>query len=213
MTDHIDVPLIATGDWIDAAWINQYIGDNVRAWRQAYTQKGAMAYALDSNTLAELTPPSALSVLMHPGGSGNVPGWSSFITTITGAIITSATNNILNNTGTYITFQTELVDQDNYFSVSNPTYFVIPATGWYVVSATAYYGGTGGGTRFAALHVNDGNTTIAQETIPANSSGTVTVINLSGIHYMSAGDLVKLNVLQNCGSTLGIYARMEIVKL
>lgn len=39
MTDHSDVPLMATGDWIDAAWINQYLGDNVRAWRQAYTQK------------------------------------------------------------------------------------------------------------------------------------------------------------------------------
>lgn len=32
MTDYIDdVPVVSTGDWVDAAWINQYIGDNLRA--------------------------------------------------------------------------------------------------------------------------------------------------------------------------------------
>ncbi len=65
MTDHIDVPIVATGDWIDAAWSNQYIGDNVRAWRQAYTAAGMIAYALDSNTLAGLAKPAGLGLLQN----------------------------------------------------------------------------------------------------------------------------------------------------
>ena len=30
MTDHLDLPVVATGDWIDAAWINQYLRGALR---------------------------------------------------------------------------------------------------------------------------------------------------------------------------------------
>lgn len=73
MTDHIDVPIVATGDWIDAAWINQYIGDNVRAWRQAYTATGMLAYALDGNTLAGLAKPASLGLLKND--AAGTPSW------------------------------------------------------------------------------------------------------------------------------------------
>jgi hypothetical protein len=69
MTDHVDVPIVATGDWIDAAWINQFIGDNNRAWQQAYTAAGMMAYALDANTLAGLAAPAVLSLFQHDGSA------------------------------------------------------------------------------------------------------------------------------------------------
>jgi len=72
MTDHNDVPIVATGDWIDAAWINQYIGDNVRAWRQAYTAAGMMAYAVDNNTLAGLAIGSNGALMKS---LGSAPEW------------------------------------------------------------------------------------------------------------------------------------------
>lgn len=73
MTDHTDVPVVATGDWIDAAWINQYIGDNVRAWRQGFVTGGDMPYALDANTITALNKPSVAS-LMTMDNTG-VPAW------------------------------------------------------------------------------------------------------------------------------------------
>lgn len=59
MTDYVDVPTIFTGDWIDAAWINQYIGDNFRAIKQGLAATGDVAYALDANTIAALSKPDA----------------------------------------------------------------------------------------------------------------------------------------------------------
>ncbi len=73
MTDHYDVPIVATGDWIDAAWINQYIGDNVRAWRQGFVTGGDMPYALDANTIAALNKPSVASLMSMD--SLGVPSW------------------------------------------------------------------------------------------------------------------------------------------
>lgn len=73
MTDHSDVPIVATGDWIDAAWINQYIGDNVRAWRQGFAAAGDMAYAVDANTIAALNKPSVDSIMKMT--SLGVPSW------------------------------------------------------------------------------------------------------------------------------------------
>lgn len=61
MTDYSDVPTIYTGDWIDAAWLNQYVGDNFRALKQGFANAGDVAYALDSNTLAALAKPSVKS--------------------------------------------------------------------------------------------------------------------------------------------------------
>lgn len=58
MTDHTEVPVVATGDWIDAAFINQYWRDNFRAIFQGYQAAGSLAYALDANTIAELVKPA-----------------------------------------------------------------------------------------------------------------------------------------------------------
>lgn len=57
MTDYSDVPTIYTGDWIDAAWLNQYVGDNFRALKQGLANAGDVPYALDGNTIAALAKP------------------------------------------------------------------------------------------------------------------------------------------------------------
>lgn len=65
MTDHIDVPILANGDWIDAAWLNEYLGDNIRAFRQGFVNAGGIPYAIDGNTIGELAKPSVPSVLTN----------------------------------------------------------------------------------------------------------------------------------------------------
>lgn len=70
MTDYLDVPTIFTGDWIDAAWINQYIGDNFRALKQGLATTGDVPYAVDGNTIAALSKPSVASFFkMQSSGS------------------------------------------------------------------------------------------------------------------------------------------------
>lgn len=67
MTDYSSVPVVATGDWIDAAFINQYWGDNFRSIHQGYANAGSLAYALDANTIAELVKPAVDSYLKMSG--------------------------------------------------------------------------------------------------------------------------------------------------
>ena len=54
MTDHLDLPVVATGDWIDAAWINQYLRDNFNAIFQGMAAGGDIPYAVDANTVGAL---------------------------------------------------------------------------------------------------------------------------------------------------------------
>ena len=88
-----NLPILATGDWIDAAYGNQYWGDNFRAlWpyttagdlgygvsasanlaRLGISTQGGMLYSTGSAP-AWLTRPSADSILRHVGGAAN-PSW------------------------------------------------------------------------------------------------------------------------------------------
>ena len=63
MTDHNSVPTMANGDWVDGAWLNQYVRDNFAAIFQGLANSGSMAYALDGNTIAELVKPAVDSYL------------------------------------------------------------------------------------------------------------------------------------------------------
>jgi microcystin-dependent protein len=63
MTDWQDVPEMSDGDWVDGAWLNQYLRDNIRVIRNAFLNAGSLAYALTANTLAELVKPAVDSYL------------------------------------------------------------------------------------------------------------------------------------------------------
>lgn len=65
MTDYSEVPIIYTGDWIDAAWLNQYLRDNFRAIMQGMAATGDIPYAVDANTVAALAKPSEDSLLKN----------------------------------------------------------------------------------------------------------------------------------------------------
>jgi hypothetical protein len=73
MTDYSNVPTISTGDWIDAAWLNQYVGDNFRAVFQAFQAMGDIVYAISGTTLGRLPIGSNGSYLES---NGSVPQWT-----------------------------------------------------------------------------------------------------------------------------------------
>lgn len=76
------VPLLATGDWIDAAWGNTYWKDNFAAlW--PYTAAGDISYAAGATSLAKLAKPSVDSVLKNT--SAGTPSWLA-LTQLKGAL-------------------------------------------------------------------------------------------------------------------------------
>ena len=78
MTDHSDTPLISTGDWIDAAWLNQYIGDNFRAIFQGISNTGSIPYGVDANTVGELAIGTAGQIFQVNAGA-IAPEWASLL--------------------------------------------------------------------------------------------------------------------------------------
>lgn len=80
---HTALPLLATGDWIDAAWGNTYWRDNIAAlW--PYDAAGQLGYSVSANgALAKLDKPSVDSVLKNT--SGGVPSYLA-LTQLKGAL-------------------------------------------------------------------------------------------------------------------------------
>lgn len=66
------VPLMATGDWITAGWVNTYVGGNAAAiW--VGSAAGDMDYYLSSIEKARIAKPSVDSVLKNT--NSGVPSW------------------------------------------------------------------------------------------------------------------------------------------
>lgn len=75
MTDNSNVPIVATGDFIDAAFINQYWGDNMAA-RWPYTAKGDIAVAIGANTLIALPVGANNKILMANSAESSGVKWN-----------------------------------------------------------------------------------------------------------------------------------------
>lgn len=67
-----NLPILATGDWIDAAYGNQYWGDNFRAlW--PYTTAGDLAYATGASANLARLGISAIGGVLY--STGSAPAW------------------------------------------------------------------------------------------------------------------------------------------
>lgn len=66
------VPLLATGDWIDAAWGNTYWRDNLAAL-YPYTMAGDLAYAVSAGGALARLGIGGTGALLYSGGSA--PAW------------------------------------------------------------------------------------------------------------------------------------------
>lgn len=54
MTDYTNVPIAASGDWIDDAYLNTYLGDNFRAVFGPLTAVGQLLVSLTANRLSKV---------------------------------------------------------------------------------------------------------------------------------------------------------------
>lgn len=162
MTDHYDVPIVATGDWIDAAWINQYIGDNVRAWRQGFAAGGDIPYAVDANTIAALNKPASRGLLQNTsigvpsyllaGSAGqylkvNNSGAFEFASfPVQFCAVQNSTD--FSHTSGVISWNTNFLDLYNWHSTTVDPSIIRPGTGYagyYIAGATISHYESGGG--------------------------------------------------------------------
>jgi len=130
-----------------------------------------------------------------------------------GAVVTnSGSQNLLNNTPTFLTFDTEVVDDAAYFAPGTPDRFTITDAGWYAVAGGAHFSSNATAARAVDLVVN-GTTTIAQRN--ENTAGTGALpMWLSTVHKFAASDYVQIRMNQTSGATLtATSARLSIVKL
>jgi len=124
----------------------------------------------------------------------------------------SANQTISNNSGTSITFDSEVFDTDAYHSTSSNTdRITIPSGkgGKYLIQATAGFVANNVGVRQVFFEVN-GTTNNNQVTLAGFSGiGTDQYININTIISLAAADYVILRVYQNSGGNLDIKGSNE----
>jgi hypothetical protein len=161
MTDFYDVPVVATGDWIDAAFINQYWGDNFRALHQGFAAGGDMAYALDANTIAAVAKPASAGLLQNTstgvpswvtGGSAgyvvrkNAAGTGFELSAALPYCVVSHSTDFSYSTGAMVAWNTDALDPGGWHNNStNTSRITVPETGIYIAGATLSYYETSGG--------------------------------------------------------------------
>ncbi len=200
MTDHSDVPIVATGDWIDAAWINQYIGDNVRALRQGFAAAGDMAYAVDSNTIAALSAGAAYKRL-GMNSAGNAPEWIGFI----GGKATRATDQSIatSPSTTNVQFTAAPISRLVTWSSGDNTKLTIGVSGVFILGITSTYDGGSGYREFNVL--KNGGAAILETRFPT-AAGETTYETHSALLTLASGDYLQLQTKHNQGSTINLRA-------
>lgn len=126
------------------------------------------------------------------GGSGTISG---------AKVFRSTTQSIPNTTVTAISFDTELYDTDNYWTVGSPTIFTIPATGTYLISACIAFT-AGSAVQGSLLMEVNGAATSARNSHNMMTGGNQTFYNVSTIISATAGDTVTVNAFQATGGNL-----------
>lgn len=232
MTDYNEVPLIYTGDWIDAAWLNQYLRDNFRAFKQGFAVAGDMPYALDGNTIAALAKPAGLGLLQNDaagvpsyfmGGSArnvlqknaanDAYEWGAF-----GYVcaVERTTNQTLGAGVVSITMPTEVADVHGWHHPSVNTDRITPTiAGTYLVIGYAQIldiGGSGFYVYQAAISKN-GAEVVADRTF-ADQSAFEKKLTLSTVLKLNGStDYVTLSAEQNTGDSLNVRGKLAVFLL
>ncbi len=127
-----------------------------------------------------------------------------------------------NNTGVAVEFGTEVFDFGGYHSnVTNPDRFTIPEgeggvyrilAGFRFLESSAAAGGTANaGDRLGQIRLG-ANTPLATVRAPASASSN-TEFQVIDEAVLAAGDVIRAVVLQNCGGTMNVAARMTLRRL
>lgn len=216
MTDYSDVPIIYTGDWIDAAWLNQYVGDNLRAFKQGYVNAGDMAYALDGNTInavsmvpnglfindagtPEWLAPSAQYHTLRMGEAK--PEWTGFIS----AKAVRSTNQSIDSgveSEEGVVFTSVEYSQLVTWSVGDPTKLIIIIPGLYALFGKYIFDG---GTGYRQCRVIKNNTVELISSRESNAAGETTYLpGLADLFLLDTDDYLEMKVQHNQGNAINL---------
>lgn len=204
-----NLPILATGDWIDAAYGNQYWGDNFRAlW--PYTTQGDLAYATSSSTLTRLGIGSAGQVLrVNPAGTGleynNAPAAAG------AQIRRNATQSIPNATYTAVLLNDQIWENPSTVWSTGATKLFAPYTGKYLIAAYVGWLANSNGLREAYVSINGGVALAYDSRMAVN--GAATRQTMSFITTITAGQYIELYVWQNSGGSLNINALEGVLSM
>lgn len=180
---------ISTGSSYSPAQINDQI--------RLFSGPSGLQVLMDGNELASVASDGDVTV-RH----------SLYATDQVGARVYNSGNiSIPDNTGTFLTFDSERRDDGGVHSTSSNTdRLTAPVSGWYVITGHVNYAANATGVRVANIAMNAGNTVIAAMNIPGNAGGIDTQVSITSIYYLTAGDYVRLMAYQNSGGALNVTA-------
>lgn len=124
----------------------------------------------------------------------------------------AASQSIASASWLYLSFDTELFDVGNCFSLASPTAVYVPAGGAGVYLLTAYAGfdANATGARYIQVQRNGvGVQMLTAVPIP----GDVTTMTITVLTTLAAGDPLQVAVFQNSGIALNVTGTLSMVKL
>lgn len=116
-----------------------------------------------------------------------------------------ATQSIPNATDTAISWDTEDIDDNAYYTAGNPTRLTVPATGWYTGCTSVAWDAAGNISVYMHHAINGGNIWLDQTTFAATQYAT-----RCWSDHLSAGDYIETIVFQNSGISHSLTARSTI---
>jgi hypothetical protein len=162
------------------------------------TEGTNIALTQDANTIE-------VESLIEPGPDGGAP--------VTGARVEkSAFQTISNNSEASVTWATELIDDDGFWtSAASGVVFTAPAAGWYTAQVNISWNMGGTGYRrciMQTLDVSAGSAVTACGYVasPVNSVEEYFGQNVVSIVYLDIGDQVRVRALHTFGSSFEIHA-------
>jgi hypothetical protein len=117
----------------------------------------------------------------------------------------NANQSINNNTDTSLALNSERFDDAAFHDNStNNSRLTVPTgyTGWYAISGNCQYANNSTGLRQTSIMV-DGTTYLAVNLQPA-VSGATTIVNVSCVYYLTAGQYIELRGYQTSGGSLNV---------
>ena len=116
----------------------------------------------------------------------------------------SATQSITTSTETSLTFDQESFDTDSlHDNATNNSRLTASVTGKWIVNGTVQFAANNTGYRQAKI-LKNGTTVYAHERSLTNTAGDDSMVSLTDIVDLAAGDYVELTVFQNSGGGLNV---------
>jgi hypothetical protein len=171
-----------------------------------------LAVGADGQILAaNSTAATGLEWINPPAGGGGGGGGGGGQS---GCIVARAALQSFNTTAQAISWDTEIRDDENYWSAVNPTRITIPANGWYQVVATASQSGDADDLQRVYISKNGAALSNTQHKHRGGSSSTAIVVEseVVDIDYYAAGDYIEAMV-QNRSGTSTCYGRLSIFRM